>query len=127
MTGRSAIIWTAELDVSAMTVYLNDGSIEIIFAENEKDVFLERLIREKLGDDAARCFIDCIAGLKDELKWQAESAREQECIADGYSAMCREALDNFGEVIKLLDAPRLNRKELKQVAQIGYDALYNNL
>jgi hypothetical protein len=46
----------------AETVYLNDGSMEVIF--EDKDVFLERLLREKLGDDVARCFRECVAELK---------------------------------------------------------------
>lgn len=109
----------------AETVYLNDGSMEVILTD--KDVFLERLLREKLGDDAAWCFTEYISELKDDLRYQEESTAEQERIVDGYSALCHEAVDNFSEVLKLLDAPRLDRKALKQAAQIGYDALYENL
>lgn len=109
----------------AETVYLNDGSVEFVFPE--KGVFLERLLREKLGDEAARCFVEYITDLTDDLKQQEECTKEYERIADGYSAMCHEALDNLSEVLRLLDVPRLNRTELKRAAQIGYDALYNNL
>ncbi len=109
----------------AETVYLNDGSMEAIFTD--KDVFLERLLREKLGDDAARCFTEYIAGLKDDLQWQEESTKEQEKSADGYFAMCHEACDNFSEILRLLEAPRFDRKALKKAAQIGHDALYKNL
>lgn len=109
----------------AETVYLNDGSKEVILTD--KDVFLERLLREKLGDDAARCFTSYIEELIEDLTLGQESTEEQERIADGYSAMCHEALDNFSEVLLLLDAPRLDRKALKKAAQIGHDALYNNL
>lgn len=52
----------------AETVYLNDGSMEVIF--EDKDVFLERLLREKLGDDVARCFRECVAELKEEIQEQ---------------------------------------------------------
>lgn len=38
----------------------------------EKDVFIERLIREKLGDDAARFFANYI----NEIKGEAEYAEE---------------------------------------------------
>lgn len=109
----------------AETVYLNDGSMEVIFTD--KDVFLERLLREKLGDDAARCFTEYIAELKDDLRWQEESTKEQEQSADGYLAMCHEACDNFSEILRLLEAPRLDRKALRKAAQIGHDALYKNL
>lgn len=109
----------------AETVYLSDGSMEVILTD--KDVFLERLLREKLGDDAARCFTDYITELKEDMRYQEESTKEQERSADGYLAMCHEAVDNFSEVLKLLDSPRLDRKALKQAAQIGHDALYKNL
>ena len=109
----------------AETVHLNDGSTEVILTDT--DVFLERLIREKLGDDAARCFTAYIAELKEILTYQEESTSEQERSADGYLAMCHEAVDNFSVVLKLLEAPRLDRKALKNAAQIGHDALYKNL
>ena len=38
----------------AETVYLLDGTMEVVLTE--KDVFIDRLVREKLGDDAARLF-----------------------------------------------------------------------
>lgn len=102
----------------AETVRLNDGSMEVIFTP--KDVFLERLLREKLGDDAARCLADFIAELKDELERLERSE-------DYRLEMCREALDNFSEVLNLLDAPCLDREALKEAAQTGYDDLYRNL
>lgn len=105
----------------AKTVYLNDGTMEVILTD--KPVFLERLLREKLGDDAAQCFTECI----EELRWMEESTKEQERIADGYLAMCREACENFSEILKMLEAPRLNRAALKEAVQAGYYELYNNL
>ena len=66
----------------AETVYLNDGTTEYIF--DEKDVFLGRLIREKLGDDAARCFRDFVEErLQDAKDWEAQAV-DNEKIADGY-------------------------------------------
>lgn len=58
----------------AETVYLNDGSMEVIF--EDKDVFLERLLREKLGDDVARCFRECVAELKEEIQEQQELVKD---------------------------------------------------
>ena len=60
----------------AETVYLNDGSMEVIF--EDKDVFLERLLREKLGDDVARCFRECVAELKEEIQEQQELVKDYE-------------------------------------------------
>ncbi len=45
----------------AETVYLLDGTMEVVFTE--KDVFIELLIREKLGDDAARFVSEYIRGI----------------------------------------------------------------
>lgn len=109
----------------AETVYLLDGSMEVILTD--KEIFLERLLRERLGDDAARCFTEYVEDLKDDLDLQATCTDEQERSADGYSAMCRDAMDAFAEILRLLDAPRLNRKALKEAAQSGYDDLYKNL
>ena len=50
----------------AKTIYLNDGSMEVVFAE--KDIFLERLLREKLGDDVARFFSEYVEELKNDAK-----------------------------------------------------------
>lgn len=60
----------------AETVYLNDGSMEVIF--EDKYVFLERLLREKLGDDVARCFRECVAELKEEIQEQQELVKDYE-------------------------------------------------
>lgn len=109
----------------AETVYLNDGSMEIILTD--KAVFLERLIREKLGDDAARCFTEYLAELKEEQKYTEDSAKEFEQNADGYLQLCRDACDAFREVLDLLDEPRLNRNALRTAARSGYDDLNKNL
>ena len=76
----------------AETVYLNDGSMEVIF--EDKDVFLERLLREKLGDDVARCFRECVAELKEEIQEQQELVKDYEGNADGYLDMCRDACES---------------------------------
>ena len=109
----------------AETVYLADGSREVIL--EDKGVFLERLIREKLGDDAARCFTEYIEELQEELKLSRDSTDEQERSADGYYQMCQDALNAFSSVLSLLNAPRLDRKALQAAVKSGYDDLYNNL
>lgn len=109
----------------AETVYLNDGSMEVILTD--KATFLERLIRERLGDDVARCFTEYLTELQEEQKYTEESAKEHEQSADGYLQMCRDACDSFREVLDLLDQPRLNRNALRTAAQNGYDDLNKNL
>lgn len=109
----------------AETCYLKDGRVEVVL--ESLDVFLERLIREELGDDAARLFDLCVAEMKMERDAQVDTASEFERSADGYLQMCHDACDSFREVLDLLDAPRLSRKDLLAAAQEGYDNLYKNL
>lgn len=109
----------------AETVYLNNGSMDVILGD--KGDFLERLIREQLGDDVARCFTEYVNELRDEVKYAQEGTEEQERIADGYHSMCNDALDAFSKVLELLESPRLSRSELKGAVMAGYDNLNNNL
>ncbi|NCC06747.1 MAG: hypothetical protein EOM30_01585 [Clostridia bacterium] len=109
----------------AETVYLSDGTTEIIF--DEKPVFLERLIREKLGDDAARCFSSYVSEVEEELKYTQESEDEKEKVADGYIQMCRDAMEQFSLIKAALNAPRLDRKKLTALAEQGFNDLYKNL
>ena len=109
----------------AETCYLKDGRVEVVL--ESLDVFLERLIREELGDDAARLFNLYVEETEAEVKAVTDSLSENERSADGYYQMCHDACDSFREVLDLLDAPRLRRKDLRAVAQEGYDNLYKNL
>ena len=104
----------------ADTVYLNDGSTEIIFDDNGD--FLERLIYERLCRDSSELFKEYV-----EEQKQGAVDRLLDREADGYLAMCRDAMERFEKLMRLLDAPRLNRKELKKIACAGYADLYNNL
>lgn len=109
----------------AETVYLNDGTVEYIF--DEKDVFLERLIYEKLGDDAARCFREYAAELKsDATDWEAQAV-DNERIADGYRQMCNDAMEALRELLSELQNNRLDRAKLTQLTSAAYDNLYLNL
>lgn len=110
----------------AETVYLKDGTTEYIF--DEKDVFLERLIREKLGDDAARCFRDFVEErLQDAKDWEAQAV-DNEKIADGYRQMCCDAKEALQNIHAELSADhRLNREKLKRLAFNAYDDLHKNL
>ena len=95
--------------------------MEVILGD--KGDFLERLIRERLGDDAARCFLE----YTEDLKGVQDSADEHERAADGYYSLCQDALEAFGRLLEALDRPRLNREALKRATQAAYDDLNNNL
>lgn len=109
----------------ADTVYLNDGSMEVIF--EDKDTVLERLLREKLGDDVARCFQERIAELMEEIQKQRELAKDNELVADGYLDMCRDACESLTAIMRLLEAPRLNRNALRSATDNAFNAIWKNL
>ena len=109
----------------AETVYLNDGSTEVVLTD--KQIFLERLMRERLGDDAARFFLGFISEMNEKIADHLRSVREEEMAADGYYRMCHDAKDQFQRILLLLKAPRLDRARLKALVQEGYDDLYKNL
>ena len=109
----------------AETCYLKDGRVEVVL--ESLDVFLERLIREELGDDAARLFNLYVEETELENKAITDSSAENERSADGYYQMCHDACDSFRTILDLLTAPRLSRKALEAAAQEGYDSLNKNL
>ncbi len=109
----------------AETVYLSDGTMEAILTD--KDVFLERLLEEKLGRDAANCFKGYVQEIKEELKWTTESSEENERIADGYLQMCKDACERFQQLDNLIRQPRLDRSALQKLIAEGYKELHNNL
>lgn len=112
----------------ARICYLKDGRREIVL--EDKEVFLERLIREELDDDAAELFASYIQETMDELNGATEESECYERSADEYRSMCcdaRDARDAFETIIDLLDEPRLDRKALTAAAQNGWNDLNNNL
>ena len=109
----------------AETVYLNDGSVEVVFTD--KQTFLNRLIQERLGNDAARFFRGCISDLNERIKDYQRSVRDKEMAADGYYRMCHDAMEQFQKIDIMLNAPRLDKAKLKAAVREGYDCLYRNL
>lgn len=109
----------------AETVYLNDGTMECIF--DDKDVFLERLLNEKLGSDAARCFRNYIDELIEENKAWEEQAADNEKVADGYLQMCRDALEALDSILNGLCSSKPDISKLLSIARNAKHDLYNNL
>ena len=55
----------------ARTIYFNDGSREVLLCGDNEKQELERILRERLGDDTAELFLEITeanVGLEDELK-----------------------------------------------------------
>lgn len=109
----------------ADTIYLNDGTKEVIFG-NKCDAF-ERMLREKLGSDAAEYFRDILREHDEDMADLKESANGYERSADGYLEMCRDALNSLEEIALMLKEPRLNRKELQEAVESAQQELYHSL
>lgn len=92
----------------ARTLYMNDGSTELVFGSEETT--LQKIIYERLGRDCEELFTEIIEELKEV------DGEEWEKIADSYRNMAVNAMNELREV---LEQPRLNRKRL--------EAIYNNL
>lgn len=109
----------------AETVYLNDGSMEVVCYE--KDVFLERLLREKLGDDAARFFTNYVNEIKEEAEYAEEAQREADRIADGYLTLCRQACDNFKSIADMLVKQKPDFSKALKTAQNAWRKIFNEI
>lgn len=111
----------------AETVYFNDGSCEVCCCSEiyERVDFFERLLREKLGDDSANFFDALFVEYQEEL--DRNGVESKEIVDDGYLAMCHDACGDFKAILAALSMPRLNRNKLRDLAQRGYDRIYNNL
>lgn len=98
----------------ALTLYLEDGSTEYIFAGETEQDKLQKIIREHLGRDCEELYEEIIAELG------GEDGDDYEKIADGFRAMAVDAMNTLHEVLM---QPRLNRKRLEAI----YDNLNKNL
>ncbi len=87
-----------------------DGSIEVML-EGPRE-FLERCIREKLGDDVLRIFKDVISEFDDDLHGWRCQAEDAENIADDYLAMCRGAVEGLQAIYELAQTPRIDKGRL---------------
>lgn len=104
----------------ARTLYLNDGSVEYIFAGmTEKDV-LRKIIYERLGRDCEELF--------DEVTTPEEmTGDDYEKIADGYRTMLQDDLEAFKDALAMLDKPRLDKKNMRYHLQACIEELQKNL
>ena len=79
----------------ARTIFFDDGSKEVLVAgDNEKQV-LERILRERLGDDAAELFLEITeanVGLEDELK-------SYEASCEDYRHLLQDTCDELRAIL----------------------------
>lgn len=63
----------------ARTIYFNDGSREVLLSGDNEKQELERILRERLGDDTAELFLEIAeanVALEDELKSYESSCED---------------------------------------------------
>lgn len=108
-----------------MNFYLPDDEL-VLCPDNDRFSVFKNLIREKFGRDAELEFEYMKETMQDDLDYSREL--EAEKIADGYLEMCRDAMETFEQLIKILKSnKRLNRDELLNLATEGYKNLYNGV
>ena len=92
----------------ADTLYLPDGSMEVLFSRDD----FQRLVYEKLGYDAEQKLIEII-NAADYTKAKVDTDLEAyESSLDSNTACFNDLLDNIEELKKLLQQKRLDRTKM---------------
>ena len=103
------------------TIYLNDGSRELLLGEENEKQELERILRERLGDDAAELFLEIAeanVGLEDELK-------SYEASCEDYRNLLQHTYD---ELVRILGFVRkLNCTKITESIQRLIKSINSNL
>lgn len=95
----------------ADTLYLPDGSMEVIFSRDD----FQRLIYEKLGYDAEQKLIEII-NEADYTKAKVDTDLEAyEASLESNTACFNDLLDNIEELKKLLQQQRIDRRKIYKV------------
>lgn len=106
------------------TLYLPDGSMEVIFGNPEEE--LQKLIHERLGRDAEILFREIIAEHDAEADIHDPHGEDYERIADGYLSLIRNTVEELDASLTMFEAKRLNKDKLSKQLQAIRDNLNNN-
>lgn len=90
----------------ARTLYFNDGSREVLLHEDNEKQELERILRERLGDDTAELFLEITetnVGLEDELK-------SYEASCEDYRNLLQSTQDELYAILGCLQ--KFNRAQI---------------
>lgn len=105
----------------ARTIYFNDGSRELLLGDDNERQELERILRERLGDDAAELFLEVTesnVGLEDELK-------SYEASCEDYQNLLQSTHD---ELVQILGFTRkLNCTKITESIQRLIKSINSNL
>lgn len=105
----------------AQTLYLPDGSTEVILGDPEE--ILRRVIDERLGRDCEELF----TGLLEEARHPLGGGDDFEKIADGYLSMLQSTMEEIASVLTEFDKSRLDRAKVRRSLKTIWDNLYKNL
>ena len=105
----------------ADTLFLNDGTTEYIFGDPAPE--FERILREKLGEDAARYFRTVITDLEESVADLRGQNKVGELESDGWYQRCMEARDALYEIKEIQQAERLNKRRLTARITEAYNDL----
>jgi hypothetical protein len=104
----------------AETLHLNDGTVEVITGTPKESLL--RLIEERLGWDCARLF--------EKLTERVDVDRDEwECIADGYSALCHETVEELEGLVQKIDRQRkrMTKEDIRNEVNGIREHLWSNL
>lgn len=79
----------------ARTIYFNDGSREVLLCGDDEKRELERILRERLGDDTAALFLEIAEAnveLEDELK-------SYEASCEDYRTLLQDTHDELHAIL----------------------------
>ena len=84
--------------------------MQVILGDLEKE--LRDVIRERLGVDCEKLYLEFLHNLKEELADERENSDDWETISDGYYNAMMSAKNDLEEI---LSKPKLNRKRIELV------------
>lgn len=105
----------------ARTIYFLDGSREVLLVEDNERTELGRIIRERLGKDAAELYeeaTDANIALEDELK-------SYESSLETYHTQLTDTRDALQDILKFTS--KLNREKVNQSIRSLIQSINNYL
>ncbi len=114
----------------ARTLYLLDGSSEVLFCGDDPEkqaAELERILRERLGDDAATLLheiLDPEQNGRADLEWELKN---YESSCDSYRSTLQDVQEDLQTISKLVGGDRLNRKKIADTVSALITKINNEL
>lgn len=107
----------------ARTLYLPDGSTEIIF--NDPEETLGKVIYERLGRDCEELYKELLNEARHPL--DGEEGDDFEHIADGYLTLLQDTMQELRAVMDMFSASRLDRQKVYRGLKTIHDNISKNL